>query len=155
MERRCAVAIVLCQLLGAEREECAGGVCGGIRSSRSRATELYKRAKLPSRTLSLVISLGILSDVAVRGTLAFAGEGPFDDPVFSVLTAPLSIDALNLVGLVAVALPAVVAVVVGAEEEDEEVVVGAAVPSGFLFPPTSFFHFLTVSFARSATALSS
>ena len=83
----------------------------------------------------------------VRGTLAFVGEGPLDNPVVpSVLTAPFGTGALGLAGVAEPVFPALAA----AEEDVDDVV-----PSGFLLPPTSFFHFLTVSFAKSATFLSS
>jgi len=86
----------------------------------------------------------------VRGALAFAGEGPFNGPaVPSALPAPFETGALSLAGGAEPAFPTVAAVVVAEEDVD-----GAA-PSGFLLPPTSFFHFLTVSFAKSATFLSS
>jgi hypothetical protein len=92
-----------------------------------------------SRTLSPVGCFGILSVTDVLGAFAFPSSAPFAD--FSTLTAPFG-TTLAFVGLVAGALFPALALAVDAA-------------SGFLLPPTSFFHFLTVSFARSATFLSS
>src|SRR5277367_5773664 len=94
---------------------------------------------LVSRTLSPVGVFGTLSVTDVLGVFVLSSPAPFAG--FSTLTAPFG-TALAFVGLVAGALFPAAALAVDAA-------------SGFLLPPTSFFHFLTVSFARSATFLSS
>ena len=118
---------------------------------------LYKRTMLPSRTFSPV---GVFTPSLLASRVFFSVVGSFAGPLlFSVFLLPFAMvveegifSVESFVGIIGdTAFPALVAVEVA-------VVVVAVLlvdVSGFLCPATSFFHFRTVSFAKSATLLSS